>query len=441
MTPSIQTRSSSSASLDLLRRHSLPLEGPDDLDPLLERIADARVVMLGESTHGTSEFYTWRARLSQRLIQEHGFSFIAVEGDWPDCYRLNRFVKGYGQTGDHALDIAARFQRWPTWMWANWEVVALLDWIHRFNQNLPSAEQVGFFGLDVYSLHDSMMAILNFVKDKDPEALPTTEKALNCFAPHGLSGQDYARAVSLVRAHCEEEVIELLTELRRRAPFFDGDREEHFNALQNARVLKNAEAYYRTMLRPGPDSWNLRDHHMDQTLQDLLDFHGPDSRAIVWEHNTHIGDARYTDMSSAGMINLGQLARERFGDDDVVLVGFGTYRGSVIAASSWGAPMEEISLPTAIDESWEDLLHRALGEDCLLLLDEIEEFEEFNQPRNHRAVGVVYHPWRESFANYVPTILPGRYDALIYIDESHALHPLHLKTKRRLEPDTYPWGL
>ena len=427
-----------------LRQHSTALKDSSDLDPLIERIGDARIVMLGEATHGTSEFYRWRAKLSQRLIEEEGFSFVAVEGDWPASYELNRFIKGYDGSGDEALDAVRRFHRWPTWMWANWEMVAFVDWMRRYNVGNELEERIGFFGLDVYSLKESLGAVLEFVRRRDPEGVETAYRALECFEPHGLRGQDYARAVQMVDANCEQEVVDLLAYIQARAPQFNGDYEGELNARQNARVLVNAERYYRTMLRGGPQSWNLRDRHMSRTLDDLLAFHGPNSRAIVWEHNTHVGDAHYTDMRSNGMINLGQLGRENHGEEEVVLVGFGTHRGHVIAGSAWGASMQEMKVPAAMSGSWEDVFHQAGQQgqpDRLLLMDEVQESTAFLKPRGHRAIGVVYREGPESAGQYVPTILPRRYDAFIFIDATEALHPLHIKPSPVEIPETYPWGM
>jgi erythromycin esterase-like protein len=419
-----------------------PLEGPADLGPLLERISDARYVLLGEASHGTSEYYQWRARLSQRLIREKGFSFIAVEGDWPDCYRVNRYVKGLPDSGTDAREVLDAFVRWPTWMWANEEVVGLAAWLRRHNDGLPEEQKVGFYGLDVYSLWGSLYAILGYLRKVDPSALPAARRAFQCFEPYGENVQEYARATALVPTSCEDEVVALLKELRSKAPQYGAaGREEYFAAEQNALVLKDAEAYYRAMVRGGPESWNVRDRHMTETLDRLMRHHGPEAKAIVWEHNTHVGDARYTDMVDDGMVNVGQLVRERHASEGVVLVGFGSYRGSVIAAREWEAPMEEMAVPPAREGSWEDVLHRAGEADKLLVFDEFLGADEFFEEREHRAVGVVYHPEYEQYGNYVPTVLPRRYDAFCYIDETHALHPLHLRPAPELLPETYPWGV
>jgi len=426
----------------LLRQVAHPLRRPDDLDPLLTRIGDARFVLLGEASHGTSDYYTWRTALSRRLIEEKGFSFIAVEGDWPDCYRVNRYVKGLTDSGGDAREVLHAFARWPTWLWANEEVVQLAEWLRRRNDPLPEARKAGFYGLDVYSLWDSMYAVMGYLRKEQPSALEAARKAFRCFDPYGEDVQEYARA-TMWGAGCEEEVVGLLQALRKPGtPYSQDGREAAFNAEQNALVVTNAENYYRTMVRPGPESWNVRDRHMVATLERLLGHHGPEAKAIVWEHNTHIGDARHTDMAEAGMVNVGQLVREAHHDEGVVLVGFGSHRGSVIAAREWEAPMERMRVPPGRPGSWEDVLHQAGPEDKLLLLDALSGERSFFEERGHRAIGVVYRPEHEQYGNYVPTVLPARYDAFLYIDETHALRPLHLKPVAEHEvPETYPTGV
>jgi erythromycin esterase len=421
---------------------ALPLQGSQDLDPLLERMGDARYVLLGEASHGTSEYYQLRARISQRLIREKGFSFVAVEGDWSDCYQLNRYVRGDAEAGPGARDVLESFVRWPTWMWANLEIVHWMEWLRRHNADLEGPQKIGFFGLDVYGLWESLYTLLGYLRKANPEALRAAHRALQCFEPYGEDAQRYARTTALVPTSCEDEVVNLLEELRTRKDQFRGDsREDFFTAEQNALVVKNAESYYRSMVRGGPESWNIRDRHMSETLERLVRHHGPDTKAIVWEHNTHIGDARATDMADEGMVNVGQLARERLGEEKVFLIGFGSHRGSVIAAKEWEAPMERMSVPPGRDGSWEDVLHRAGPANKLLLLDDVREQECFLEERGHRAIGVVYHPEYEQFGNYVPTVLPRRYDAFCYLDETRALHPIHLHPTLEKVPDTYPWGV
>lgn len=434
---------------NLLQNIEHPLETADDLDPLLERIGDSRYVLLGEASHGTSEYYTWRARLSQRLIREKGFSFIAVEGDWPDCYAVNRYIKGYDGSGDNARSVLHAFERWPTWMWANWEMVALSEWLRSYNDAQDEAARVGFYGLDVYSLWQSMESIIGYLEENASEALEAAKRAYLCFEPYGEDAQKYAWTTTLVPETCENAVVDLLSEVRRnvlRSP--DGaidDAEARLDVEQNALVAVEAERYYRTMVRGGSHSWNVRERHMLQTLRRLMSHHNRhradrNAKAIIWAHNTHIGDARATDMAQAGMINLGQLVREQHGHDGVVAVGFGSNRGSVIAGQGWGAPMETMHVPSAQPRSWENVCHSAGAYNKLLLTQEMRSGKDSLSVRGHRAIGVVYRPEGES-RNYVPTILPNRYDAFLYCDETQALHPLHLDPQGAVEPETYPWGV
>ena len=424
-----------------LRDLARPLRKPADLDPLMARIGDARYVLLGEASHGTAEYYTWRSAISQRLIREKQFSFIAVEGDWPDCYRVNRFVKNYEDAGDDARDVLHTFERWPTWMWANEEIVALADWLRGHNASLPEPSRVGFYGLDVYSLWDSLYAIMTYLHRADPSALPAAWKAYRCFEPYGEDVQEYARASRFVPNSCEDEVVNLLREVRRKAPAFRADgRETAFQIEQNALVVKNAEAYYRAMVQGGPESWNIRDRHMALTLERLMQHYGPTAKAIVWEHNTHIGDARFTDMAEDGMVNIGQLVREKHESEGLVLVGFGCHRGSVIAGREWEAPMERMDVPPGREGSWEQVLHEA-AEDNQLLLFDANSPSVLLESRGHRAIGVVYRPEYE-YGNYVPTVLPRRYDAFLFLDETEALHPLHLQPVTEGEvPETFPSGV
>jgi erythromycin esterase-like protein len=413
------------------------------LDPLIERIGDARYVLLGEASHGTSEYYTWRTALSRRLMEEQGFSFIAVEGDWPDSYRVNRYVKGFADAGESAREVLHNFERWPTWMWANHEVLDLVQWLKGRNDSLPEDRKAGFYGLDVYSLWDSLYQVLGFLRRSHPDLLPAAQRAFQCLEPYGEDVQEYAQATRWLDKSCEGAVVTLLADVRRNAKrYADGGREANFDAEQNAWVITNAEHYYRTMVHGGPESWNVRDRHMAETLSRLMRHHGPQAKAIVWEHNTHIGDARYTDMADDGTINVGQLVREEHAADGVVLVGFGAHRGSVIAGRAWEAPMQKMLVPPGIDGSWEDVLHQAGPSDKLLIFQERHQSGPLARSRGHRAIGVVYHPDRE-WGNYVPTVLPKRYDAFLFFDESSALRPLRevQPHKERDVPETYPSGV
>jgi erythromycin esterase len=430
---------------DGVRRLARPLQGAGDLDPLIEHVGDATYVLLGEASHGTSEFYTWRTEISKRLILEKGFSFIAVEGDWPDCYRVNRYVRGFENSGESAETVLHAFERWPTWMWANREVVDLVRWLRLHNDRTHPERRVGFYGLDVYSLWDSMQAVVEYLERIDPALARAARRAYACFDPYHDDPQDYARATALVPTSCEPEVVAVLQELRSRAPEYKGDgREAYFNAEQNALTARNAELYYRTMVRGGPSSWNVRDTHMVETLERLMTHHGPNARAIVWEHNTHIGDARYTDMARHGMVNVGQLVRERHDAEGVLLVGFGTHRGTVIAAEEWGAPMERMRVPNARPGSWEDVCNRENEDDKLMIFSNEPHggVPGLEAPRDHRAIGVVYDPRNERWGNYVPTVVPRRYDAFLYIDETRAVDPLHMPVRVGEEvPETYPTGM
>ncbi|RJP79710.1 MAG: erythromycin esterase family protein [Candidatus Zixiibacteriota bacterium] len=416
------------------------LEDHYSLNPLLEMIGNARYVLLGEASHGTSEYYTWRARITQRLIKEKHFDFVAVEGDWPDCYALNRYVKDYPDAGAGAPAVLRQFQRWPAWMWANWEVAAFLEWLRRYNQD--TGRRVGFYGLDMYSLWESMEAILDYLQQRgDGEAVEAARRAFMCFEPYNEDPQTYGWNAAFVPDNCRDEVVDLLRQMRRQAPHFDHDPEAAFSAEQNARVAVEAERYYRAMMRGGPGSWNLRDRHMADTLERLMELHGPQSRGIVWAHNTHVGDARYTDMAGEGMVNVGQLVREQNWEGGVAVVGFGSYYGEVIAGRAWGGAVERMSVPPARPGSWEDIMHRSLLRDKLLILRDVRGVEEMREERGHRAIGVVYRPEAERYGNYVPTLLPERYDAFLFMDETSALHPLHGSGDAAREPDLYPWGL
>ncbi|TQM36462.1 erythromycin esterase family protein [Pseudonocardia cypriaca] len=425
-----------------VRALARPLQSDSHLDPLVERAGDARLVLIGEASHGTHEYYAWRDRLTRRLVTEKGFGFVAVEGDWPDCRRLHRAVTGGPEDVDEAL---GGYDRWPTWMWANSAVRAAMNWLREHNAELPPQRRVGFHGLDVYSLQRSMREVVRWLREHDPDHASAALDAYACFEPYGPDPLAYARATRWVPENCEDAVIEVLRDMCERhgsdgsSP---GEADQRFVAEQNAAVVAGAERYYRAAVRGGPDSWNVRDVHMADTLDRLLDHHGPGSKGVVWAHNTHIGDARATDMAAAGMTSLGQLAHERHADDGVVLVGFAGHRGDVVAASSWGAPAERLPVPPARDGSAEDLLHRALGDEPSLLVFP----ETYDQPRwlrtsfDHRAIGVVYHPDQERWGNYVPSTLGDRYDALLWFGETTALEPLRAEPADDPEPQTAPTG-
>jgi erythromycin esterase-like protein len=324
-------------------------------------------------------------------------------------------------------------------MWANWEIAALMDWMREYNSGLPTDKKIGFYGLDVYSLWESMDVIVNYLKKEDPKAAQVAIDAYRCFEPYD-EGHDYAKSLLNLSANCTDEVIHLLQTIRKRSAGYDHDREAALNTQMNAQVIANAEEYYRSMVSFRDQSWNIRDSHMVDTLQAVMKFHGKSAKGVVWEHNTHVGDARYTDMRDEGMWNVGQLAREKFGRRSVFILGFASYQGSVIAGRSWGSKMEKMVVPPAVENSVEELLHNDSHDDRVIFLDSPHWRERFDEYLGHRAIGVVYHPEYER-GNYVPTLLTSRYDALIYLDRSNALHPIHLTPDITEIPDTYPFGL
>ncbi|BCJ75829.1 hypothetical protein CS0771_53730 [Catellatospora sp. IY07-71] len=407
-----------------------------DFTALLERIGDARLVLLGEASHGTHEFYRLREQLTRRLIAERGFSFVAVEGDWPDCNRVHRAVTG-APGGLDPITALHEFARWPTWMWANTEVAAFCRWLRAWNLNQLPAGRVGFYGLDVYSLWESMQVIVDYVRDHDPAGLDAVWDAYRCFQPYSREPQEYALACRFVSAGCEDEVARLLTQARAQMSL---DGATRFDVWQNAQIVADAERYYRAMIGGGAHSWNVRDIHMADTLDRLLNHHGPAAKAVVWAHNTHVGDARATDMAAANMVNIGQLARHRHGRDAVVLVGFGCHRGQVMAAPGWAAPRRVMIMPPARAGSLEDLLHHRLPGPSLLIFPDTEGPPWLTEVLDHRAVGVVYHPGRERSGNYVPTRLGERYDAFVWCDQTTAVHPLHAQPAPG-EMETYPSGV
>jgi erythromycin esterase-like protein len=407
-----------------LRSLARPLATTDDLDPVVERVGDARYVCLGEASHGTHEYYRWRALLSRRLIEERDVAWIGVEGDWPDCWRINRWVRGQADQDLDVHRLLARFARWPTWMWANRDVAAFLVWLRETNLARPPDRRVGFYGLDVYSLWDSLRATMSWLGQHDPDALPTALRAWRCFMPYDEDPHRYARATRLVPESCEAEVVALLSEVRRRVRVRPGDDELAFDAARNAEAAADAESYYRAMVRGDRTSWNVRDHHMADTIDRISSHHGPTSKGLVWEHNTHVGDARATDMARDGLVNVGQLMRERHADDGVVLVGFGSHCGSVLAARTWGDPERVFRLPESRRGSHEALLHESLAGDASLVFPDDRSGPWLAARSGHRAVGVVYDPSHEA-GNYVPTVMGGRYDALLWFDTTTALTPLH----------------
>ncbi|MBN8228462.1 erythromycin esterase family protein [Corallococcus macrosporus] len=429
-----------------------PLQGTrEDLDPLMDLVGDARCVLIGEATHGTHEFYRLRALLTRRLIEEKGFSAVAVEADWPDAYRINRYVRAVGTDVD-AVESLADFQRFPSWMWRNADVLDFAGWLRTHNDRLPVREKVGFYGLDLYSLHASMGAVLTYLDRADPEAARRARHRYACFEHFGEDPQDYGHATTLgLSPDCERQVIAQLRELQRERESLlhrDGHAAEdaQFEAEQNARVVQNAEEYYRSMFHGRVSSWNLRDTHMADTLDTLRAFlsrRSGDARVVVWAHNSHVGDARATEMGGAGEVNLGQLTRQRH-PGATRLIGFSTYRGTVTAASNWGGSAERKKVRHGLPGSYESLFHQVGMPGFLLDLRELGEAAgALRERRLQRAIGVIYRPQSERMSHYFHTRLPEQFDAMLHIDETRALEPLERTAgwERGEAPETYPTGL
>lgn len=407
-----------------IKKHALPYENSKDLTPIIDAIGDAKIVLLGEASHGTSEFYTVRAELSKRLIEEKGFTLIAVEGDWPSCQKVNKFIKGFDSEGNDIHDVLKAFNRWPSWMWANGEIAEFVLWLKRHNQQLEK-QKIGFYGIDVYSLWESLDELITYLTETNPEGrdLALAKKAFSCFEPFNRHPETYAMASLNITQACVDEVSTLLTSIRSHEDNYKTEQEADLNLKINALVARNAEEYYRAMVRNDGLSWNVRDEHMVEAINEIMDYHGKNAKIIVWEHNTHIGDASYTDMASEGMINVGEVLRKQNKKGHVYAVGFGTHSGTVIAAEEWGIPFERTNVPPAMKNSWEHALHNTGAHNKLLIFNG-ENRHLFNDWIGHRAIGVVYNPEDEAYGNYVPSKMGSRYDAFIFIDETKALSPL-----------------
>jgi erythromycin esterase-like protein len=444
---------------EFVRQIAQPLSGSaNDYSALLELIGDARFVLLGEASHGTHEFYFERAAITKRLIAEKGITVVAIEADWPDAYRVNRYARGANQDAN-ANEALMGFRRFPTWMWRNTVVVEFVEWLRGSNKVAtggvrptgghvdPKRAPAGFFGMDLYSLHSSIDAVLNYLEKVDPDAAKRARRRYSCFDHLSRDPQEYGYAATVGAIEsCEDEVVEQLVELRSKAAEFlsrDGQvaADELFFAEQNARLVKNAEQYYRSMFRGRASSWNLRDRHMVETIEALVAHlngsHHP--KAVVWAHNSHLGDARATEMSQHGELNVGQLIRERF-PNEAVLIGFTTHHGRVTAASDWGAPAERKSVRPALPGSYEELFHETGLPRFWIDLRGAGQIGVLQQQRIERAIGVIYRPETERLSHYFHARLPEQFDAIIHIDETRAVEPLE-RTSVWDEgelPETYP---
>lgn len=435
---------------ELVREVAQPLTGSaSDYDSLLDLIDEWRIVLLGEASHGTHEFYFERAAITKRLVAEKGFTVIAIEADWPDASRAHRYVRGTSDDAN-ANKALSGFRRFPAWMWRNTVVVEFIEWLRGFNKHAdPKKAPAGFYGMDLYSLHASIDAVLSYLQRVDPDAAKRARARYSCFDHFSREPQEYGYAATVGAAEsCEDAVIEQLAELRRKAGEFlarDGEvaAEELFFAEQNARLVKNAEQYYRSMFRGRASSWNLRDRHMLETIEALV-AHLDGSRqpkAIIWAHNSHLGDARATEMSQDGELNVGQLIRQHYGKE-AALIGFSTHHGNVTAASDWGAPAERKNVRPGLEGSYEELFHQTgLPRFWLDLRNVNDKVGVLYGPRLERAIGVIYRPETERLSHYFRAWLPEQFDAIIHIDKTRAVEPLERTSiwdKGEL-PETYPF--
>lgn len=411
-----------------------------DLNQLLQRIGDSRVVLIGEASHGTSEFYQLRARITQKLIEEKGFNMVAVEADWPDASRIDHYVRHL----DAPPAEWTAFTRFPTWMWRNEEVADFVDWLHNRNAQKAHSQRVGFHGLDLYSLYSSIDTVLKYLDEVDPEVAQIARQRYACLTPWQADPASYGRAVLSERTKpCTEDVVAMLADLlQKRLQYVRRDGERFMDAVQNARLVANAERYYRAMYEDFSSSWNLRDSHMFETLESLLEFHGPDSKAVVWEHNSHIGDASATDMKARGQHNVGQLCRQAFGED-AYLIGFGTHTGTVAATSGWDQPMEIKQVRPSLRNSWERVCHDCNIPAFMMGLRNPQSPDlqrQLHAERLERAIGVIYRPESERASHYFTARLADQFDEYIWFDNTKAVTPLSSQKVSGM-PLTYPFGL
>jgi protein-L-isoaspartate(D-aspartate) O-methyltransferase len=427
----------------LIRVAAEPLPELDDpaFGATFDRFAEARVVLLGEASHGTSEFYRARAAITRRLIERHGFSIVAVEADWPDAASLDRYVRQRPAPA-HA---EPPFRRFPSWMWRNTDVEAFIEWLRGWNAARAEAVRVGFYGLDLYNLHASIGAVLDYLDKVDPESAAVARQRYGCLTPWAKDPQSYGRmALSARYPLCEAGVVKTLRDLlARQLDYVREDGDNFLDASANARLVKNAEAYYRAMYYGAAESWNLRDTHMFETLCAVLDARGPDAKAVVWAHNSHIGDASKTEMGQVREeLNIGQLCRERFGDA-AALIGFGTHTGTVACASDWDEPVQVRRVNPSLPDSYERLAHDSgLGRFLLDLRGGVHDIlrHRLEEARLERFIGVIYRPETERWSHYSTCCLPGQFDAYVWFDETQAVTPLPTKAREGAD-DTWPFGL
>ncbi|HEY4735381.1 MAG TPA: erythromycin esterase family protein [Gemmatimonadaceae bacterium] len=432
-----------------LRTFAHALDGSDnDHRPFLELVGDAQFVLLGEASHGTHDFYRERAEITKRLITEKGFNAVAVEADWPDAFRVNRYVQGLSDDPDANAALSG-FERFPTWMWRNTVVLDFVEWLRNANSSRSAEGRVGFYGLDLYSLFTSMAVVVEYLEDVDPEAAERARYRYSCFEHFGENSQAYGYVASFdLSRSCEEDAVKQLTEMERRAREYaaGGGSENLFDAEQNARLVKNAEEYYRSMFRGRQSSWNLRDTHMVETVDSIADYlksRGREPKIVIWAHNSHLGDARATEMGARGELNVGQLIRQKYGSS-AVLLGFTTYTGTVIAATNWDDPGELKSVRPALPDSYELGFHETGIQRFFLDLNgAAAETPLLSKPRLERAIGVIYRPETERLSHYFRADLRRQFNAVYHFDATRALEPLEKPEawEQTEVPETFPSGI
>jgi erythromycin esterase len=396
-----------------------PLRDTADLDILIKEVGNAQVVLMGESTHGTSDFYKWRTEISKRLIQEKGFDFIAVEGDWGDGYLINNFIQGPSKDTASTIGLLKQLKRWPTWLWANYETASLVNWLNRYNQQKGKEDKVGFYGLDVFAFWQPIAQQMPMMKDTT--VLKTAKKVKGCFEPYGNDALAYMKTVNQqARASCEAVVNTFNQQVQKVAGGKLPKSEDDFLLEQEALLAVSGERYFRNMLRDRVITWNTREHYMAETITRLLAQH-KNSKAIIWAHNTHVGDAHYADTHFAGKTSLGELLQNQLGAENVFIIGFSSYSGSFIAAQKWGDEPKIMEVPAAVPNSFEAMLHKDSSINKIVLSKDIRDNPLFKHWVINRAMGVVNDPWQ--LGTSIGSLIPQRYDAFIYIDHMNAVHP------------------
>ena len=405
-----------------------PLENKEDLKLVLNAIDTSRIVLLGEGSHGTSEYYTWRAAISKRLIKEKGFRIIAVEGDWSDCYKVNNFIKGEKKDSNAVITLLKEFNRWPTWLWANYEVASLVTWLNEFNQNIPANDKVGFYGLDLFNIAEAADEILPFLEQADTATINTVKRFQQCFKNYANDELKYSASPREISA-CKVAANNLWQRVHALSSYKTLITEREFALDQAAMVVFDGEAYLG-LRGNSVDAWNYRDNHMLETINRIIKLNGPDAKIIIWAHNNHVGDSRYATMHWEGKVSLGNLLRQKYGDKNVFIVGAGSYSGNIIAAEKWGNAYREMAIARADDSTWEQKMHQVNTKNKIIISNEVSDQPSMLRWISHMGIGVTYHPLDRT-GIYTLSVIPNKYDAFLFFDHTHALHPIATPGKEK----------